>query len=127
MDNIVIYFTQRQVQAMCRVKMRHDLGGGNESLSSISSDGIPLSVNELPLKQLGDRIRLNVMAKTDGLYTLSLLETNSIPARYHVWLMDQLKKDSLDLSAHGGYNFNIVTADTTPYGKNRFAVNVRPQ
>ena len=68
-----------------------------------------------------------VYGNTNAVYRLSLIERDSVPARYHVWLMDQLKKDSLDLSVHCGYNFDLVTTDTTTYGKNRFKVKVRPQ
>lgn len=127
-DNIVIYFTPKASTNFAPAEDAPLFSGfGNQSLSSISSDGIPLSVNELPLKQHGDRIRLDATAKTSGLYKLSLLQRDSIPRRYHIWLMDQLKKDSLDLSVHCSYNFDIVTTDTATYGKNRFAVKVRPQ
>lgn len=102
-------------------------GFGYEYITSISSNGIPLAVNELPLKQRGNCIKLGVYGKMTGLYKLSLLQRDSIPERYHIWLMDQLKKDSLDLSVHCTYNFDIVTADTTTYGRNRFQVKVRPQ
>lgn len=127
-DNIVLYFTPNASASYIPGEDAPLFSGyGNQTLSSISSDGILLSINELPLKQRGDRIRLDVKAKTSGLYKLSLLQKDSIPARYHVWLMDQLQKDSLDLSVHCSYNFNIVTTDTTTYGKNRFVAKVRPQ
>jgi hypothetical protein len=127
-SNIVIYFTPNASESFAPAEDAPLFPGfGNQSLSSISSDGIPLSVNELPLKQRGDRIRLDATARTNGLYELSLLQRDSIPARYHVWLIDQLKKDSLDLSVHCSYNFDIVTADTTTFGKNRFVIKVRPQ
>ncbi|MBS1523087.1 MAG: hypothetical protein JST50_18950 [Bacteroidetes bacterium] len=127
-DNIVIYFTPKSSSNYVPGEDAPFFQGfGAESITSISSDGIPLSVNELPLKQLGDCVKLGVYGKTDGVYKLSLLQKDSIPARYHVWLMDQLKKDSLDLSIHCTYNFDIVTADTTTFGKNRFAVKIRPQ
>jgi hypothetical protein len=84
-------------------------------------------VNELPLKQRGDCIKLAAYGNTNAVYKISLLEINSMPASYHVWLIDQLKKDSLELSVRCGYNFDLVTTDTTTYGKNRFQVKVRPQ
>lgn len=127
-DNIVLYFTPKASASYLPAEDAiFRQGFANQNLASISSDGYPLSVNELPLKEHGDRVRLEVIAKTSGLYKLSLLQTDSIPARYHVWLLDQLKKDSLDLSAHCGYSFDIVTTDTTTYGKNRFVVKVCPQ
>jgi len=127
-DNIVIYFTPKAKAIYVPGEdAPYFQGFGAESLSSISSDGIGLSVNELPLKKLGDCIKLKVSAKTSAVYKLSLIQQDSIPARYHVWLMDGLKKDSLDLSVHCSYNFDIVTSDTTTYGKNRFQVKVRPK
>ncbi|HEY8999926.1 MAG TPA: hypothetical protein VIM89_01140 [Mucilaginibacter sp.] len=133
-DNIVLYFTPK---ASAKYVPGEDApvfhGFGDLAITSVSSDGIQLSVNELPLKQHGDYVKLDVYGKTDGVYKLSLLPMDStmpqdtIPARYHVWLIDQLKKDSLDLSVHCTYNFDIVAADTTTYGKNRFAVKLRPQ
>jgi hypothetical protein len=100
-------------------------GFGLESLSSISSDNIALAVNVLPLKQQGDCISLNVMGKSSATYSLSLIKVDSIPAKYHVWVTDKLKKDSLDLTLYKTYLFDINTADTTSFGKNRFKVKIR--
>jgi len=127
-DNIVIYFTPEAKAIYVPGEDAPTFPGfGAESLTSLSSDGKVLAVNELPLKRLGDCIKLNVIGKSTAVYRLSLIQRDSIPARYHVWLMDGLKKDSLDLSVHCGYNFDIVTSDTTTFGKNRFQVKVRPQ
>jgi len=127
-DNIVIYFTpDSKASYVPGEDAPFFQGFGNENITSISSNGIALSVNELPLMQRGDCVKLGVLAKTSAVYKLSLLQRDSIPPRYHVWLMDQLKKDSLDLSVHCTYNFDLNVADTTTYGKNRFQVKVRPQ
>ena len=127
-DNIVIHFMPATSTSYVPGEDAPFFQGfGGENITSISSDGIPLAINELPLKQRGDCIKLGIYGNTNAVYKISLLETNSMPAGYHVWLMDQLKKDSLDLSAHCGYNFDLVTTDTTTYGKNRFQVKVRPQ
>jgi hypothetical protein len=127
-DNIVIYFSPQAKESYVPGEdAPYFPGFGAESLSSISSNGIGLSVNELPLKELGDCIKLNVTARTTAVYKLSLIQRSAVPSRFHVWLMDGLKKDSLDLSVHCGYNFDIVTTDTTTFGKNRFQVKVRPQ
>jgi hypothetical protein len=127
-DNIIIYFDPHAKATYDPAEdAPHLQGFGLESLSSLSSDGIPLAVNELPLKQRGDCVKLDVRGKVDAVYKLSMIEADSIPKKYHVWLMDGLKKDSLDLSVHCGYNFDIVTTDTTTYGKNRFSIKVRQQ
>lgn len=127
-DNIVIFFTPKSSASYVPGEdAPHLQGFGLESLSSISSDGIPLAVNELPLKQKGDCIKLDVNGKVDAVYKLSMTQTDSIPSKYHVWLMDGLKKDSLDLSVHCSYSFDISTTDTTTFGKNRFSIKIRPQ
>ncbi len=97
-----------------------------EGLSSFSSDGIQLSQNYLPLpKQKPLIIRLNVEAKYSGAFTLQRTELDSLPPIYEVWLMDNYKKDSLDLRNNNLYNFTIDKKDTTTFGKNRFQVVVR--
>ncbi|MBV8391208.1 MAG: hypothetical protein JO080_15490 [Mucilaginibacter sp.] len=127
-DNIVIYFTPKASAAYVPGQDAPYLQGfGAESLSSLSSDGIPLSVNMLPLRRRGDCIKLDVHGKSTAVYKLSLVQRDSIPAKYHVWLMDRLRKDSLDLTVHHGYYFDLTTTDTTTFGKNRFMVKVRPQ
>jgi len=127
-DNIIIYFDPHSSASYVPGEdAPHLQGFGLESLSSLSSDGISLAVNVLPLKQHGDCIKLDASVKSSGLYKLSMIQTDSIPAKYHVWLMDSFKKDSLDLSVHSGYNFDIYTADTTSFGKNRFSVKIRQQ
>ena len=127
-DNIVIYFTpESKASYVPGEDAPFFQGFGGENITSISTDGIPLAVNELPLKQRGDCIKLGVFGKTTQTYQLSLLQSDSIPPRYHVWLMDQVKKDSLDLSIHATYYFDLNVADTTSFGKNRFSVKVRPQ
>ena len=127
-DNIVIHFAPTASTSYVPGEDAPFFQGfGGEHITSISSDGIPLAVNELPLRQLGDCVKLGVYGNTNAVYKISLLETSSMPARYHVWLMDQLKKDSLDLSTHCSYSFDLNTADTTTYGKSRFQVKVRPQ
>jgi hypothetical protein len=127
-DQILLYFTPQSSPSYVPGEDAPYLQGfGRESLSSLSSDGIPLAVNVLPLKRRGDCIKLDVHAKSTAVYKLSLIQRDSIPARYHVWLMDGLKKDSLDLSVHCGYYFDLTTTDTTTFGQNRFLVKVRPQ
>lgn len=127
-DNIILYFDPHSSASYVPGEdAPHLQGFGLESLASMSSDGIPLAVNVMPMKQHGVCVKLDATAKSDGLYSLRLTQTDSIPSKYHVWLMDAFKKDSLDLSVHCSYNFDIYTADTTSFGINRFSVKVRPQ
>ena len=48
----------------------------------------------------------------------------SIPKIYDIWLMDNYKKDSLDIRNNSTYKFDI-TADKNSYGNNRFSIVVR--
>ncbi|WP_309329386.1 YDG domain-containing protein [Mucilaginibacter sp.] len=96
-----------------------------ESLASFSSDGIKLSINNLPLPKLTPQvIKLFVTAKAYGTYTLQRTDLQAIPKIYDVWLMDKFKKDSLDIRNNPTYTFDITT-DTTSYGNNRFQLVIR--
>ena len=96
-------------------------GFGLVNLSSLSSDNIPLAINELPLPSTGATVRLKVAARTDGVYKLSLSTISDVPAVYSVWLIDGYKKDTLDIRKNtAGYSFSIANADTASFGSNRF-------
>jgi hypothetical protein len=101
-------------------------GNAPEGLSSFSSDGVQLSQNYLPLpKKTQLIIRLDAEAKYSGPFTLERTELDSLPPIYELWLMDNYKKDSLDLRINSSYNFTIDKTDTASFGKNRFYVVVR--
>jgi hypothetical protein len=96
-----------------------------EGLASYSSDGVPLSINLLPLPQQQVSIRLDVEAENSGQVTLEKTQLDQLPANYTVWLVDRYLKDSLDLTANSTYIFNINKADTASFGSYRFCVVVR--
>ncbi|WP_295675082.1 YDG domain-containing protein [uncultured Mucilaginibacter sp.] len=103
------------------------LAGNNapESLASFSSDGVPLSINNLPLPKLAPQvIKLFVTAKAYGTYTLQRTDLQAVPKIYDIWLMDKFKKDSLNIRVNSTYRFDITT-DTTSYGNNRFQLVIR--
>jgi hypothetical protein len=100
-------------------------GFGIASLASMSSDGLPLSINTTNLPQQAETIRLNINAKADGNYQLSVPEIKSIPALFDVWLMDAYKKDSVDLRKNPDYDFTIVKSDTASFGVSRFSLVIR--
>ena len=100
-------------------------GFGAASLASMSSDGVPLSINTLALPGQSEAIALNVNATVDGSYQLSVPEIKSIPALYDVWLMDAYKKDSVDVRQSPIYNFTINKSDPASYGSNRFSLVIR--
>jgi trimeric autotransporter adhesin len=100
-------------------------GFGAVSLASLSSDNVSLAINSLPLTSTGATIGLVVSAKSDGIYTLNMQEINSVPDSYSVWLMDNYKKDSLEMRANPTYAFNIYNADTASFGSHRFKLVIR--
>jgi trimeric autotransporter adhesin len=101
--------------------------GAPEAISGMSSDNIHVSVKWLPLPKnsLNQVIKLNVSAAASGLYTIERTDFKEIPAIYELWLMDNYKKDSLDIRHNTTYAFNININDTASYGNNRFRVVIR--
>jgi len=101
-------------------------GSAPEGLSSFSDDSAKLSVNSLPLPGITQRvIRLSVDATYTGTYTFQKTQLDAIPKLYDIWLMDKLKKDSLDIRNNSTYVFDVNTSDTTTYGDNRFELVIR--
>ena len=104
------------------------LAGNNAKLglSSFSADSVKLSINCLPLPKLSPQvIRLNVDAQVTGSYTFNQTQLTAIPQLYEIWLMDHLKKDSLDIRNNTTYKFDVDISDTTTYGSNRFQLVIR--
>ncbi|MFI5161469.1 MAG: hypothetical protein ACHQHN_09335 [Sphingobacteriales bacterium] len=93
-------------------------GFGQESLSSISTDGTNLAIYRLPYRS-GMAIGLDINVQADGAYTLDLSYEKNIPANVHVWLKDNYLKDSVDVCAKK-YTFKVVKADPNSYGNQRF-------
>ena len=97
-----------------------------ESLSSLSSDNIALAINVLPFqKQTRQTIKLKVLVAKSGQYSFERTALKNIPLIYEVWLMDNYKKDSLDLRANSTYVFNVDLADTNSFKSNRFKLEIR--
>ena len=100
-------------------------GAGVLSLSNRSSDNAALALNQLPFPAKTQAIPLNVGATGSGTYQLNLTEAINIPPMYDVWLMDNYKKDSLDIKHNPTYSFTIITSDTASFGSNRFKLVIR--
>jgi hypothetical protein len=79
----------------------------------------------LPKANQPDTANVTVSALTSGQYTLTRSELKAVPALYDLWLMDNYKKDSLDIRHNSTYIFNIDLNDTASFGKNRFKVIIR--
>lgn len=94
-----------------------------EGLACFSSDGVRLSINLLPLPQRAPGvIRLDVEAQSSGPITLKRTELDSLPKNYQLWLVDNYKKDSIDLRVDSNYAFTINKSDTATFGAWRFKV-----
>ncbi|HEY2581962.1 MAG TPA: T9SS type A sorting domain-containing protein, partial [Mucilaginibacter sp.] len=125
-DEIIINFNSG---ATPKFAMNEDAaqkpGFGAASLSSMSSDGVPLSINTLKLPTQSETIALNVNASADGSFQLSMPAPKSIPALFDIWLVDAYKKDSVDIRKNPTYNFNVVKSDSSSYGAKRFSLVMR--
>jgi hypothetical protein len=100
--------------------------GAMVGLSSLSADGKNLAINSLPLPTLKQQvIKLDVEAANTGTYTLQRTTLNAIPQIYDIWLMDNYKKDSLDIRNNTTYTFNIDKTDPASFGVNRFSIVLR--
>ncbi|MFI5157659.1 MAG: LamG-like jellyroll fold domain-containing protein [Sphingobacteriales bacterium] len=89
-------------------------------LSSYSSDGTRLCINQLGDYSKGKTVKLYASATTSGTYKISLADINNMDALYNVYLRDHKLGDSVNLRNTNVYTFTINTADTTTYGANRF-------
>jgi hypothetical protein len=123
-----IYFARNRSDKYSPLEDAVDLGGPDPQLylSSYSSDGVQLSINEMGDYLRGKRIKLFVKGVTDGLYRIALADIQNIDTNlFHVLLIDNLQKDSLDIARSTAYAFNIANSDTTTYGANRFVLAIR--
>ena len=126
-DNILIEFNPKASAAFSGSQdARTFQGFGAVSLSSLSSDNVPLAINQLPLVSSGTSVGLVVGANATGQYKLSLTTVSStIPSAVQIWLKDKHNKDSLDFRKYPSYAFNINKSDSTTYGGNRFSLVLR--
>ncbi len=128
-DEIVVVLNSAAKINYIQNEDAEDIGGSGAvvSLSSLSDDKTNLSINRLPAPQKEDRIIPLLVDATaaKGLYSLNLKEARDLPALYQVWLKDAFTKDSLNLSIHPTYNFNIDRTNTATFGTNRFTLVIR--
>lgn len=123
-----IYFSSKNSDAYTPGEDAIDLDGTNPKvyLSSYSSDGSRLCINQLTDYAKGKKINLYAAASTTGLYTISLADIANIDTNnYNLFLVDKKMNDSLDMARYKSYAFNINTTDTTTYGANRFALSIQ--
>jgi len=66
-----------------------------------------------------------VNMNSDGVYSLNMKTITGIPQLFDIWLMDNYKKDSLDMRHNTTYSFNVLKKDTTTFGSKRFTLVLR--
>lgn len=91
----------------------------NVYLSSYSSDNKRLAINKMPTIHENMRIKLYVDATTTAQQQLYISNLANITPKYHVYVIDHYKKDSLQLAENQPYAFVIDRADTSSKGANR--------
>jgi hypothetical protein len=84
-----------------------DGNSGKVYLSSYTSDDIRTAINSLGDYKGGKRVKLYVKSATAGIFQLQMTDiANFNTNKYSVFLIDNLLKDSLDLTLYKSYNFN---------------------
>ncbi|ASU32455.1 hypothetical protein MuYL_0552 [Mucilaginibacter xinganensis] len=98
-----------------------------QSMWITSADSINLVSKWMPMPKakLADTAFLTVKAATSGRYTIARSDLKPVPALYDIWLMDNYKKDSLDIKHNSTYAFDVNLADTNSFGAHRFQVIIR--
>lgn len=89
-------------------------------LASYTKDNQPCLINHMGSLDSIKTIPLYAEGQKDGLYTFKFTGASAIDQRYKFYLVDNFKKDSLDLSANDVYNFNIQRSNTQTFGATRF-------
>jgi len=119
-----IYFNKNWSDAYDNKTDAFDLGGlgAKVLLSSYTSDNVRTGINSLGDYSKGKKIKLYVMATTDGIYHLTLNDIANIDTtNFNVYLIDNANNDSLDMVHYKTYNFNLTAADTAAF-HNRFVL-----
>jgi hypothetical protein len=85
-------------------------------LSSYTSDGVRTSINALGDYTGGKRVPLYVVADATGIYQIQMSDIENFDTKdYSVFLIDNMLKDSLDLTLYKSYNFNYTAGATAQY------------
>ena len=95
-------------------------GFGAVSLSTMSSDKVPLAINVQPFPQTKESIPLSASATADGTYQIQVKNIVKIPQIFDISLVDTYMKDSVNLRESLIYSFSITKSDSGSFGANRF-------
>ena len=127
-DESIIRFDKSSTTAFNPINdAMYRTGTGAVSISTISSDNVPLAISQVPFPKNKQTlaIPLKIGASADGNYQLKLTAINQVPMLYDIWLVDTYKKDSVDLRKSPLYNFAIAKADSNSFGSARFRLDIR--
>ncbi|MBD1393060.1 Ig-like domain-containing protein [Mucilaginibacter glaciei] len=91
---------------------------------SNTADGSPCVINNMGSLRTIKSVSLYAEASSTGIYQIQFTGAETIDSHYRIFLKDAFTKDSLEITAHPTYNFNINRADPTTYGANRFSLVV---
>jgi hypothetical protein len=127
LDNIGVFFQDGWTAKYNADEDGVDLDGlaATVFLSSYSSDSVRIALNKLP-RITADKtiVPLFMSANTGGLFTFKKLNIANIPSYYTVWLKDNFRKDSLDITHNSTYSFNVDKSVPASFGRNRFQLMI---
>lgn len=127
-SEILIGFNQGSTKKYNQIEDDYYLSGQMPQAMWITSDDGKNLVSKwrtLPNATEPDTIKIAVTASASGQYALTRSELTDIPGLYNIWLIDNYKKDSLDIRHNDKYIFNIDLSDSASYGKGRFRMVIR--
>ena len=101
--------------------------GGKVYLSSYSADDVRTSINALSDYKGGKRVKLYVRFSAAGIYKLQMSDiANFNTNKYSVFLIDNMLKDSLDLTLYQSYNFNYAPGTANDSTRFVLAIEHKP-
>jgi hypothetical protein len=124
-DDIIVRFVSNAASTFDpEVDGPYKSGMGVVSLASLSSDNVALAINTQPIPEKSETIHLVTSAAADGTYQFQMKTIAGIPESFHVWLVDNYTKDSVDMHENPVYSFSIMHADSNSSGTSRFRLNI---
>lgn len=125
-DALIFFKNNAQTTYSVTEDAQYLKGNSAVNISTRSTDNVNLAINQQALPQKRQVIPLNVTITTNGIYKLSMPDVKNIPSMYEVWLLDNYKKDSLDIKNNPNYSFIANVADTSSFGSKRFSLVLWP-
>lgn len=101
-------------------------GTGQVNLSNMTSDKKAVGLNQEPFPTKPQTIGLNVIATSDGVYQLKMIDIANIPNYFDILLKDAYLKDSIDIKHNPVYSFSLLHSDTASISLKRFSLLIRP-